>query len=206
MPPVGTQVLIVDNWVDSGYTYPKKEVKPMKKRDIFPLIYQLASPVLLMLLGAVLLFNPDSASALISRLLGWIMTIIGIGIGISAIADRRGAIGKGLAAVGCVCIGGWLTAHPLLLAAGIGRILGILIALRGIRDLFLARDRGYGLPLAAIVTLVGLVLAVLPMTTSRLVFSICGGVILAIGIAMLLQRLKEQKYLEGGDSNIIDAL
>lgn len=178
----------------------------MKKRDMLSLLYQLASPLLLILLGAVLVFNPDSASALIARLLGWLMTLIGIGTGIWAILDRRSAIGKGVAAVGCVCIGGWLLANPLLLAAGIGRILGILIALRGIRDGFLSRSRGHGGLLAILTTAVGIVLVVLPMTTSRLVFSICGVVILVIGIAMLLDRLKDRRYLESGGSDIIDAL
>lgn len=178
----------------------------MKKRDIFSLLYQLASPIALMLLGVILLFSPDTASALISRLIGWVLTLVGIGIGIFAIADRRNAVLKGFAAVGFVCVGGWLTANPLLLAAGIGRILGILIALRGIRDLMLYRNQGQNNPLAIVTALVGVVLVVLPLTTSRLVFSICGAVILGIGIAMLLQRLRDQRFLEKGDDNIIDAL
>jgi len=45
------------------------------------------------------------------------------------------------------------------------------------------------------------------MTTSRLLFRLCGAAILAIGIALLLDRLKNQRYLDdGGDPNIIDAL
>lgn len=178
----------------------------MKKRDILSLIYQLASPVLLMLLGLILLLSPDTASALIARMLGWGMTFVGAGIGIAAIVNRRGAVGKGLAAVGCVCIGGWLTANPLLLAAGIGRILGILILLRGIRDWVLARKYGNGAVLAIVTTVAGLILTLLPMTTSRLVFSLCGAVVLVTGAAMLLQRLKDKRYLEDGGSNIIDAL
>lgn len=178
----------------------------MKKRDILSLLYQLATPVLLILLGLVLLVSPDSASAMIARILGWIMTLAGIGVGIFAIIDRRNAVRKGILSVGCVCIGGWLLANPLLLAAGIGRILGILLAVRGIRELFLSRHRGHGQLLAIIMVVVGIVLAVLPLTTSRLVFSICGVVILLIGAAMLLDRLKDRRYLEDSDPNIIDAL
>lgn len=177
----------------------------MKKRDILDLIYQLASPVALILLGGILLLSPDTASALISRLLGWVLTLVGIGVGISAVLDRRGAIGKGITALGFVCVGGWLTANPLLLAAGIGRILGILLALRGLRDLSLDRSRGYGSPLSLITTIAGVILVLLPMTTSRLVFGLCGAVILGIGIAQLIQRLRRNR-LDKGDSNIIDAL
>ena len=178
----------------------------MKKRDILSLIYQLASPVLVMVLGAILLVSPDTASALISKILGWCLTLVGVGLGIWAIADRKNVVGKGIAAVLLVCTGGWLTAHPLLLAAGIGRFLGILIAIRGIRDWMLSRDRGNGNTLAVITTVVGGVLVLLPMTTSRLVFRICGLVLLVIGGAMLVQRLKENRYLPGGKNDIIDAL
>lgn len=178
----------------------------MKKRDILSLLYQLASPIALMVLGLVLLVSPDSASAMIARLLGWLMTLTGIGIGLWAIIDRRNAVGKGIMAVGCACIGGWLLANPLLLAAWIGRLLGILILLRGGRDVFLARSRGHGQTLALITLAVGIVLIVLPMTTSRLVFRLLGLVIALIGAAMLLDRLKDRRYLDAGDSDIIDAL
>ena len=44
------------------------------------------------------------------------------------------------------------------------------------------------------------------MPTSRLVFSVCGLVVLFIGIGMLADRLKHRKYLHGGEDYIIDAL
>ena len=53
----------------------------------------------------------------------------------------------------------------------------------------------------------GVVLILLPMTTSRLMFSLCGLVVLIIGIVMLLDRLRDRKRLnEPEDPNIIDAL
>ena len=128
----------------------------MKKHDILSLIYPLITPVVLILLGLVLMFSPDSASALIAKVLGW-------------------------------------------------GVIGILLLLRGGRDLFQSVSRG-GKILAAIVAVLGIVLIVLPMTTSRVVFSLCGVVLLIVGIAMLAERLRERRYLDGGDSNIIDAL
>ena len=178
----------------------------MKKRDILSLVYQLASPVALILLGLILIIHPDTASALIARLLGWGMLLAGIGIGIAAIVSKRGQVGKGVAAVGCVTISGFLMRNPLILAAGIGRLLGILLILRGGRDVMLSSRSGHGRILAILTTVVGVVLTVLPLTTSRLVFSLCGVVVLGIGIAMLIDRLKGRRYLEDGDPNIIDAL
>ncbi len=55
--------------------------------------------------------------------------------------------------------------------------------------------------------MVGLILLLLPMTTSRLVFSLCGLVVLGLGIVMLLERLRLRRLLdEGDDPDIIDAL
>lgn len=178
----------------------------MNKNNISRLIYQLASPVAVILLGLVLTFCPDTATAFLSRILGWILTVIGICFGIAAILDRDRAIRKGITAVAFACTGGWLTANPLLLAAWIGRLLGLLIAVRGVRDLMLCGSRGYSRILALITAGVGVVLTVLPLTTSRLLFSVCGIVVLLLGIGMLLDRLKNMRYLPGGKDNIIDAL
>ena len=47
----------------------------MNKEKVFSLIRELLAPVALILLGAMLLFNPDSASALISKALGWFVIV-----------------------------------------------------------------------------------------------------------------------------------
>ena len=177
----------------------------MKKQEIFDLMYQLAAPVALMLVGLVLIFAPDTASVLISRLLGWCLTLAGIFTGIWAIFSGN-KVGKGIMAVGLVCIGGFLSANPLVLAAFIGRIIGVLIALRGLRELFLCRSRGHGQTLALVLTVAGIVLILLPLTTSRIVFSLCGAVVLVLGVLMLLDRLKDVRRLPKGKDDIIDAL
>ena len=54
---------------------------------------------------------------------------------------------------------------------------------------------------------IGAILILLPMTTSRVVFSICGLVVLLIGIVMLVDRIRKRRLLEPKDDpNIIDAL
>ena len=61
--------------------------------------------------------------------------------------------------------------------------------------------------LPLLVTLLGGILVLLPMTASRLVFSLCGLAVTVIGVFMLLDRLRLRR-LNGGDEdpNIIDAL
>ncbi len=179
----------------------------MKKQDILSLINRFLAPVLLILLGLMLLFNPDSASALVAKLLGWLMVAIGIGFGISAIVTGRSQVGKGIAAVLLVVAGGWLAANPLALAAWIGRIIGALLVIDGLQDISQARKRGERFVMPLIVAVVGVVLILLPMTTSRVVFSLCGLVVLFIGGAMFLDRLKGRKRLDKPeDPDIIDAL
>lgn len=177
----------------------------MKKRNILSLMYQLASPVALILLGVILIFSPDSATAMLSRLLGWVVFLTGVGFGIAAIVSHN-KTGKIVGAVICLSVGSFLLANPLILAAWIGRLIGLLLILRGGRDFFRSTHQG-GKILSIITAVLGLILTVLPMTTSQLVFSACGVVVLMVGIAMLLDRLRERRYLgDGGDPNIIDAL
>ena len=177
----------------------------MKKQELFDLLYELASPLAMVLAGLVLTLCPDLASAFLARLLGWCITLVGIGFGIGALFNRRKAVSRGITAVGLACIGGFLSANPLILAAFVGRLLGVLIALRGIREVFLARGRSYGQLTAGILTGAGIALTVLPMTASRLIFSGCGIVILVSGALMLLDKLRHRR-LPPDRPDIIDAL
>lgn len=165
----------------------------MKKQELMDFLFQMASPLAMVLAGLILVFCPDAATVLISRLLGWAITLAGIGYGIGAIVDRRKAISRGVTAVGLACIGGFLTANPLLLAAFLGKVIGLLIFLRGLRELFLAGRQGYGQLLAILVTVAGLALMLLPMTASRLLFSGCGVVILVAGVMMLLSKFRHRR-------------
>lgn len=179
----------------------------MKKESIRPLADLLLTPALLIVLGLILLLNPDSASVLIARVLGWGLITVGVGFGLSAIVSPSGRVGKGIAAVAFAVVGGWLAGNPLALAAWIGRFIGVLLVIDGLGDIMQARKYGKRFVLPLIVAAVGVVLVALPMTTSRLVFSLAGLVVLIVGIAMLLDRLKNRRRLEGpGDPDIIDAL
>lgn len=178
----------------------------MNKEKVFSLISRLWAPVALMVLGLVLLFNPDSASALIAKLLGWVLIAFGIGFGIAALTGEEGRTGKAIAAVALAVVGGWLTNNPLALAAWIGRFVGVLLVLDGVQDIAQARKQGERFVLPLIVTVVGAVLILLPMTTTRLVFSLCGAVVLIIGIVMFVDRLRGNRRLNSGGSDIIDAL
>lgn len=179
----------------------------MKKQNVLSFLNLLLIPCLLMLLGLILIVNPDTASALISGILGYILIAGAVFCGIIAIFSSRSKIGKGVFAVALAVAGGWLVNHPLVLAAWAGRFVGVLIILNSLPDMVQACKQGRRILFHLLSCAIGVVLILLPMTTSRLVFSICGGVVLVIGAVMFLDRLRGRRWLtEGEDPNIIDAL
>lgn len=171
----------------------------MKKMRFSERMNIFGMPVSLMVLGLILLVCPDSASVFIAYIVGGVLLLAGIVTGIGALLDRR--ISGGIWALLMLSIGGTLLGNPLLLARNVGRFLGILLAIEGGDCLRKGSSLFGGILLAAAVALV-----FAPMALSRLVFSLCGLAVLVIGIVMLLSRLRQQKYLSGGDDNIIDAL
>lgn len=171
----------------------------MKKRNISEYINRFGMSVTLMVFGLILLIFPDSASAIIAYLMAGLLTLGGIVYGVAALLDRQ--LSKGFGALVCLSLGSVLAGNPLLLARNVGRFLGIFLAIEG-GNCLRKGNRIFGTVI--LVAAVALVLS--PMTLSRLVFSACGLVVLVIGVVMLLSRIRETKYLTGGDDNIIDAL
>lgn len=179
----------------------------MKKQDLYSAVKFLAVPCLLILLGLILLVNPDAASALAAKILAGMLILSAVCIGISALVTRHNPIGKGMAAAVLAIAGGWLSANPLVLAAWVGRFIGALILINSGADLFYARKQGHQGLLRLGAVAVGVILLMLPMTASRVVFSLCGIAVLVIGGVMLAERLRSRRWLpEGDDPNIIDAL
>lgn len=179
----------------------------MNQRNPFDKFQLLLAPVALILLGLVLVVNPDSASALIASVLGWFLAFLGICFGIAAVVSPAGRPGKVFAAIVLAVAGGWLARNPLALAAWIGRFIGILLLVSSISDFGNIRRFGLRPGFSLVTAILGLVLIVLPMTASRLLFSLCGLAVLVVGVVMLTTRLKNRRQLEEPDDpNIIDAL
>ena len=170
------------------------------KQKVIDTVNRLGMPVTMIVIGAVLTFSPDTASAMISKILGWVLTAAGVCYGIGALFSQRKA-GKIFWAVVFFGIGGVLVAKPLLLAKNIGRFLGVFLAIEGGDTLRCgSKLLGFVVLLAAL----GLIFA--PMSASRLVLSLCGLVVLAVGIATLVDRIKGKRRLKSGKDDIIDAL
>lgn len=179
----------------------------MKRKTIMNTVSVAAVPVLLILLSLILIFNPDAASALVGKLLGWVLVAVGAVLAFRAGTAEFDKLRKAIPAALVLLLGIWLLKNPLRLAAGIGRIAGVLLIVRGIQALSDGIDWKFGMPTEIVMIAAGLVLLSVPMTTSRVVMVLIGIVILALAVWELLARLGIYKPLrEPDESKIIDAL
>lgn len=173
----------------------------MRKYTIAELVNLLGISALTVILGAVLLLSPDTASALVGKVLGWVMILAAL---LEAFRrDRKSPV----AAIILGIIGVLILRNPLYVAEVIGRILGLTLfiwAVGSIRRNYRGSVTGRVLAAGAVAVL-GAVLFLLPMTATRLVLKFAGIVIICMGLADGYDRLKGRKRLEGADDpDIID--
>ena len=178
----------------------------MKKEAVMKYVNLLGIPVLTAVLGLILLLNPDSATALIARIIGWLL-IIGGAVTAISMADRnaRSRAGRWIAAAIGVILGIVVLKRPLLLAESLGRFMGVLLVIRGGSDLRESHHRD-GRILAIITLIVGAVLILVPMTFTRTILRLCGMIVAVLGIVSIAEKIREMKLLEDGRRpDIIDA-
>lgn len=176
----------------------------MKKQAILPLLRLLAPSLLTGLLGLVLLLSPDTATALFSRLLGWVFLLVAISDFLSARAGSKQPI---LRTIVLALIGLWTLMNPLSIAKSLGRILGLTFFIWGSGHIRRNRQDKLtpGIVAAGVIALVGIVLFLVPMTVTRLVLNIAGIVIIGISISDGYDRLRGRKRIDGGTNpDIID--
>ena len=175
----------------------------MDTRKIENYVRLFGMDVLMVLGGLILLFNPDGATALVTKLIGGFLVIAGAGSLIRA-ALRNAPIAAfdwlrhGMAIV----MGVLLLANPHVLAKGIGLFFGLLLLIEGIRNL---KNGGVRL-LPVLTTAAGVLLVIFPRLLTQTLFWIGGIVLIVIGAVNILGKVNQMKRLEKySDPNIIDA-
>ena len=156
-----------------------------------------------LLCGLILTFNPEGATAWVTRLLGWALVIICAGKLITLAAGDRLHWGREAFYSGaCLCVGVILLAKPMLIANLIGRTIGIILMVWGLS----AIKDGHSKLTAAITFAAGLVLVCIPASLTNALLTICGIIMAAIAVMNILSRIRERKRISGNDTpNIIDA-
>lgn len=150
----------------------------------------LLTPALMVILGIILLIRPDAASALMGKILGWVLIAAGVVCTAFVIKVRDYVVFRALPAIACFAVGVWLLNHPLALASVLGRVAGVVIALQGIQDILHAIEWKCGMSWAVVATAVGALLILVPMTASRLVLGVCGAALILLGVAEGYGRVK----------------
>jgi len=166
--------------------------------------------ILMILCGVILTIKPDTASALISAVIGWLLIAGGVA---ALIAGFAGGFGTGSVVTGAVLLiaGAWLHRNPLMIASVLGVVLGLLVLSQGWRAVKdaqrIKRGGGFWVPgavLAVLELLVGVRLILSPLSVSRLVLTVVGIALTAIGACNLVAHYKSVKYIPDSDG-IIDA-
>lgn len=181
----------------------------MEKIDLRNLMRLHGGAVLMILCGGILTVFPDSASVLISAVLGWLLIAVGVMV---LLAGILGGVAVMTIVQGAVLIvaGAWLHRHPLMIASVLGIVLGLTALSQGWKKGKRAmRLKLYGsfwiwdACVAALELLAGLVLILTPLSLSRAVVTVAGIFMVVCGVLDLLSSRKNDG--PGGYSNIIDA-
>lgn len=159
--------------------------------------------VWILLCGLVLIFNPEGATVLVTKFVGWALVIIcAVKLIKLAVGDQlhwgRDAFYSGA----CMCIGVILLAKPMIIANLIGRTIGIILMVWGLS----AIKDGHSKRIAILTVLAGLVLVCIPASLTNALLTICGLIMTAIALVNILSRFRERRRIHGSDNpNIIDA-
>ena len=157
-----------------------------------------------LLCGLVLTFNPEGATMLVTKLIGWAMVIIcALKLIKLAVGDRlhwgRDAFYSGC----CLAVGLILLAKPMLIANLIGRTMGIILLAWGLNAL----KENRGKPTAILTAVAGVVLVCIPASLTNTLLTICGLIMVAIAVVNILSNVRTCRRITGReDPNIIDAV
>lgn len=180
----------------------------MRNFDWKSLLRREGGSVLMILCGLILTVKPDTASALISALAGWVLIAVGAA---ALIAGFVGGFRAGSVATGAVLLvaGSWLRRDPLMIASVVGFALGLLVLSQGWQAMKdaqrMKRGGGFWVPgavLAVVELLVGIRLILSPLSVSRVMFAVAGIVMVLCGACNLAGHRKRTGAASGG---IIDA-
>ena len=166
-------------------------------------------------LGLLLVCSPDTASAIIAKVIGWGLMLTGavaLIMALTGLAFRR--VSSLVWAVLALGVGIFIVSFPLVLAEALGRFFGIFLTIQGVNNVRSALQRKQadlpwqsGMITAAVTLGAGIVLALLPMALSRIILNLCGLVLMVIGTVNILASWREQKAIDQGHRrpDIIDA-
>ena len=171
--------------------------------------------LLQLLLGVILLLNPDLGSSVVSTVIGWVLIVVGlVGIAVCVICWPELRLMPALVGIAGVALGIYILANPLALAKLFGWFVGIYLMVQGGSTLFqsrMLRKAGYHYLVGRIIGIVllalGLLLVLCPLTAARWIMTVFGILLVGSGLVNLVIKLWAERKLGQPykDPNIIDA-
>ena len=157
--------------------------------------------LIMLLIGAVLTFWADSAVELVTKVAAWILIVTGV-YNVFKAASRREDVYFWIRTAVFLALGLFLLTNPMAVSRLLGRIVGVLLVIQGVKDLRGAVSR----PLSIVTLIGGIVLFVLPVTMTNALLTLLGVVLMVVGGIHLLNKIFHTRKLSSGkDTNIVDA-
>lgn len=208
MPPV-------DECAPAEYDGDKKGEILMKNNISKHLAQARWGSIALIVLGLVLLLFPDFGSSTVAVILAWVLMIGGsAGLLIGVLSWPAFGFGTMIGSGLVLAAGIYILRHPLSLASILGVLLGVLLTAQGLGALGdalrLRRGGGLwvpGLVLSILTMVFGLILIFSPLTSSRIVMTVVGLVLIVFGAGNLYTHFKAGSCTDSGSDKgrIIDA-
>ncbi len=205
----------IDETQGAEYDEIKKGVSSMKENISKTLSRARWGSIALILFGLVLVIYPDFGSKTVAGIIAWILMGIGIlGLVVGVLSWPAFGFGTLAGSALSLVIGFYIMRSPLSLASILGVLLGALLTVQGLGalgdTLRLRRNGQLWIPglIWSILTLVlGLILIFSPMTTSRVVMTVVGIIMILCGAGNLYTHAKVTPFIRptGEKGKIIDA-
>lgn len=151
-------------------------------------------PVLLVGTGLVLTVNPDSATKLLGLVMGWALIAVGAYCAWLSFREPLGRMRRVLAMLACWAIGMRMLNHPLAVAEGLGRIAGVVVLLKGVSVFTNAVSQKWKTR-GIVEMVIGSVLALMPLSASRMVMTVAGVAMLVLGAVMGAEKIRDHRLL-----------
>lgn len=168
----------------------------MKNSEIKNAAKALLTPVALMGLGLAMAIDPDAATEFIGNLLGWGLVAVGVYLVYRIVKYPENRLYKILAALLVWAVAGRMLNHPLEIAAGLSRLAGILLVIKGFQERNGRRQNAAWAQIG-----IGAALILLPLTASRMVMMAGGALAFVVGAVMAGDRLRTKKLLNSWEDS-----
>ena len=174
----------------------------MDRKQLKALLDRFGSGTLMLLSGAICLLFPNSAVALITTLLAWLLIAAGAVTGIRALRTRAQGLKNWLLPLSALVLGVYIATDPLVLSEYLGRFFGLFLVITGASRMRTPSDREKFL--GAITAAAGLALFLIPLALVGTLVTVLGLVLMVVGLVNILANLRPALY-HPKDPNIIDA-